>query len=93
MQNLILVLSSGVVIKLLDIAWDYYKNRKNPLNEAVCSLLRDRILHLCEKYIQNGQITHRQWESLYDLFEKYQKLGGNGFIKDEIETVSELPRV
>lgn len=92
MGNLGLILSSCVLVKLLDIAWDWYKNRKDPLKEAVKSLLRDRILHLCEKYIEDGFITHRKWESLYDLFEKYKALGGNGFIQDEINTVSELPR-
>lgn len=93
MENLGLILTSGVVIKLLDILWDWYKNRKDPLREAVCSLLRSHILKWSEQYIQNGQITHRQWETLYDLFEKYKKLGGNGFIDEEIETVSELKRV
>lgn len=91
-DNIVLVLSSGVVIKLLDIVYDYYKTKKNPLYEAVCALLRDRILHLCEKFIAQGWVSHKQYESLCMLYHCYKALGGNGFIDDEMELVKELER-
>lgn len=86
------ILSSAVIVKVLDIWWDYKKNKTNPLNKAVCALLRDRILFLCEKYIEKGTITHKQFESLMSLYENYKALGGNGFIDEEVEMVTSLSR-
>ena len=86
------ILSSPVLVKMIEWIKESLSNKSDPLKDAVCSLMRDRILHLCEKYIEVGEITHRQWESLYDLYEKYKALGGNGFIEEEMDSVSTLPR-
>lgn len=92
MEIVTAVLCSSVLVKLIDVIWDYIKTKKNPLNKAVCALLRDRILFLCEKYIEKGIITHKQFESLMMLYENYKALGGNGFIDEEVEMVTDLPR-
>ena len=91
-EIVIAILASPVLVKAIEWIKEALSNKPDPLKEAVCSLMRDRILHLCEKYIEIGVITHRQRESLYDLYDKYKALGGNGFIEEEMDMVSELPR-
>ena len=86
------VLGSSLLVKILDIWWDYKKSAKNPLNTAVCSLLRDRIQHCCEAYIDKGSVSHRQYETLFDLFKNYKALGGNGYVDDLMESVGKLQR-
>lgn len=87
---IIALLASPVLVELIRWAKEVFSEKK--LNKAVCALLRDRILHLCEKFIIAQSISHKHFESLYALYLNYKALGGNGFIDEEIELVKELPR-
>lgn len=93
------VLSSSVLVEVIrwvrDSVNDHKqdKEKEDVVKEALQVMLRDRILHLCNKYEDAEEIPHKHYESLYDLHTSYKKLGGNGFIDDEMEIVKNLPRV
>lgn len=88
---IIALLASPVLVELIRWAKEVLSERK--LNKAVCALLRDRILHLCKKYTDAKEISHKEYESLYNLHKSYKALGGNGFIDEEMKLVKELPRI
>lgn len=88
---IVALLASPVLVELIRWAKEVFSEKK--LNKAVCALLRDRILHLCEKYLELGEISHKHFESLYALYLNYKALGGNGFIDEELGLVKELPRI
>lgn len=96
---IIAVLSSSVLVEVIRWVRDSVNEHKKDqekedvIKETLKVILRDRILHLCNKYEDAKQIPHKHYESLYDLHESYKNLGGNGFIDDEMEMVKQLPRV
>lgn len=52
----------------------------------------DRIIYLCEKYIERGWISSDEYENINTwLFEPYTKLGGNGTAKRLMAIVDSLP--
>ena len=72
------------------------KDKKDDKNDAQKAMLmglgHDRIISLCEKYINRGWITSDEYENLYEwLFVPYQKLGGNGTAKRLMSIVDNLP--
>ena len=72
------------------------KDKKDDKNDAQKAMLmglgHDRIISLCEKYIDRGWITSDEYENLYEwLFVPYQKLGGNGTAKRLMSIVDNLP--
>ena len=55
-------------------------------------LTDDRIIYLCEKYIERGWISSDEYENLnMYLFEPYIKMGGNGTAKRLMAIVNNLP--
>ena len=90
---IVAVLGSNLLVEIFKALKDALSKKPDPIKSAICALLRDRILHLCVKYIDIGEVEHRQWASLYSLYENYKALGGNGFIDDEVDNVSKLPRI
>lgn len=64
------------------------------VKEALLATLQDRLLYLCEKYIQQGNIEMNQLQSLNRMYLAYKGLGGNEFIHDLVEKkVKNLPIV
>lgn len=62
------------------------------LKNAELASLQDRLLYLCESYIEKGQIELNQLQSLNRLYSAYKALGGNEFIHDMMDSkVSRLP--
>lgn len=96
---IVAVLTSSVVVEIIrwirDTVNDHKREqeKEDVLKEAMRVLLRDRILHLCTKYVDAGEVPHKHYESLYDLYKSYKNLNGNGFIDDEMDRVKELPRI
>ena len=59
------------------------------------TLLYDRIKHLGKSYIARGHVTVEEMEDLERMHEVYHdpdKLNGNGFLKDLMNTVRRLPK-
>ena len=72
------------------------KNKESEKNNAqtqmILGLGHDRIIFLCEKYIDRGFITSDEYENLYTwLYKPYEELGGNGTAKRLMALVENLP--
>ena len=67
-------------------------NKKSASTKMILGLGHDRIISLCEKYIERGWISSDEYENLNSyLFEPYTKLGGNGTAKRLMAIVDNLP--
>lgn len=67
-------------------------DKKDAQNAMIMGLGHDRIISLCEKYIDRGWIASDEYENLYEwLFVPYEKLGGNGTAKRLMSIVDNLP--
>lgn len=57
------------------------------------TILYDRIKHLAKTYIRRGSVTFDEWEDLSMMHKVYHdkdKLDGNGFLDEMMETVKKL---
>jgi len=101
LETILLILSSGVAIKLLDIVWKYIERRwlkkdttsanDKAVRNGVRTLLRDKIRYLCKKYIDNGSVAADDHEDLIGMHKAYHDLGGNGYLDTMMEKVNKLP--
>ena len=58
----------------------------------IIGLGHDRIIYLCEKYIERGYITSEEYENLNEwLYDPYVAMGGNGTAKRLMAIVDNLP--
>lgn len=75
--------------------WLWMQNRhdkKDAKSAMILGLGHDRIIYLCEKYIERGWISSDEYENLnYYLFDPYTRMGGNGTAKRLMALVENLP--
>lgn len=78
--------------------WDFLKTfvkskrkRKNPQELMMLALGRDRLLHLCKKYIKLGYIPQDEYESFVELGDAYLKMHGNSIVKHLLDRAKKLP--
>ena len=71
----------------------YREKRKKPsaLEEGVRWLLQDRLEHLATKDIQKGETTRQMKSFLHRGYTIYHELGGNGDMKELMDTYDEIP--
>lgn len=68
------------------------KEKDNVNTRMTMGLGHDRIIYLCEKYIERGWVTSEEYENLRVwLFEPYEEMGGNGTAKRLMAIVDNLP--
>ena len=66
--------------------------KKSAKNMMIKGLGHDRIIFLCERYLDKGWISSDDFENLHDyLFLPYAKMGGNGTAAKLMEDVRKLP--
>ena len=66
--------------------------KKDIRTQMLIGLGHDRIVYLCNMYINRGYITPDEYENLYDyLYKPYEELGGNGSAKRLMNKVEKLP--
>ena len=71
---------------------DKKDDKKDAQEAMIMGLGHDRIISLCEKYIDRGYITSDEYDNLYSyLFIPYEQLGGNGTAKRLMSIVDNLP--
>lgn len=80
---------------LIKVVMDEYaaetiKKALEPVEASTLALSKDRLLHLCNKYLSDGTITAAQMDALNSLYKGYTLLGGNGTIKKLYEQVQEI---
>ena len=57
----------------------------------ILGLGHDRIMWLCMKYVEHGQITQTEYENLRKyLYEPYKEMGGNGSVERIMQEVEKL---
>lgn len=54
-------------------------------------VLQDRLMVLCEKYLERGEVSTLELKSVTNMYSAYHDLGGNDFITDLFWRVKELP--
>ena len=75
--------------------WAFLENRfgkKNAKSRMILGLGHDRLMFLCEKYIDRGWITDDEYEDLDKyLYQPYKAMGGNGTVERLINEIKLLP--
>ena len=62
------------------------------INNALTALIRDRIHgYYFRKCTEKGYITPVELEIVEELYKNYEKMGGNGMIKKEMEILRNMP--
>lgn len=67
------------------------KDEKSPEKLMLRALAQDRIIHLAEKYIERGNITHDEYENIHYLYGPYSLMHGNCLVGKYMEKVDRLP--
>ena len=68
------------------------REKKDTRTQLLVGLAHDRIMHLSEKYIDQGWIGQDDYENLHDyLYKPYHALGGNGSAERNMAEVKKLP--
>ena len=71
---------------------DKKDDKKDAQSAMIMGLGHDRIISLCEKFIDRGWISSEEYDNLYTwLFVPYEQLGGNGTAKRLMSIVDNLP--
>lgn len=66
-------------------------DEKSAKTKMILGIGHDRIMWLCMKYIEKGQITQSEYENLYKyLYLPYKKMGGNGSVERLMREVDKL---
>lgn len=71
----------GYFIKLISS----YKNKDNIQNMALRNILKSNLVNQYYVYAEFGSVPRYIKEAWYDMFESYVNLGGNSFVKHDIE--------
>ena len=88
---LIAIVGSQALFSFVQFLIIRHDQKSTPQSEALLAILRDRLLHLCTKYLAEGNITFKEAESFERLYQAYERLGGNSFISELHEKVRALP--
>ncbi|MDD7757743.1 MAG: hypothetical protein PUJ51_25135 [Clostridiales bacterium] len=76
---------TGLIIGYLTKLLKSYKDRDNVQNRALRNILKSNLLNQYYVYSEIGNVPKNIKETWYDMFESYIELGGNSFIKHDIE--------
>ena len=67
------------------------RNERKALKNAICALLRDRIIGIYNRYSEKEYFPIHERENLQHLTKQYYSLGGNGIIKNLEAKLTALP--
>lgn len=66
-------------------------DKNDSKTQLLIGLAHDRIMHLCEKYIERGGITKEEYDDLHQyLYDPYKENGGNGSAERMMAEVDKL---
>lgn len=93
------VFASGGFWAFLTSRFQSHDNRRDKedkelgaMKKMIKGLGHDRIIFLCDYYLDRGYITTDEYENLHDyLYIPYVELGGNGTAKNRMQKVDLLP--
>lgn len=82
----------SIVVQHVMQSWEKKHNKNTAADDMLRGLGHDRIIYLCQKYMERGSISAEEFEDLETyLFIPYQELGGNGTAERLMEEVRKLP--
>lgn len=81
----VLSTTTGLIIGYLIKVITNYKKRDNIQNAALRNMLKSNLVNQYYMYAEIGNVPRYIKEAWYDMFESYVDLGGNSFIKHDIE--------
>ena len=82
-----LVAAVGALYKLLLAE----RKKRKALEAGVRAMLRNDIIKLADKYLDEGEIPFYGLENLNGMYDAYHTLGGNGTVTKLVEEVRRLP--
>jgi hypothetical protein len=78
--------------KLSEMQKDEIKNILKPTNDMVLGIGYDRLIHVCNKYIDRGWIDIDELNGINKyLYEPYRELGGDGMAEMLFDKLQALP--
>lgn len=86
----------ALALLVVGYLWRSLKTSKNDnrlIKDGVRSLLRDRLIHKCEKCIQGGYCSIEYHDEIHEMYIDYHALGGNGVVSRLVDKVEQLPHV
>lgn len=79
----------GAFAYLLKPVRAFVKEQKH-VSEAISALIQDRMNQMHRFFTQQGSIDYATMDSAEDLYEKYKKIGGNGYLDKLISDIRQL---
>ena len=76
---------TGLIIGYLVKVIANYRKRDNVQNSALRNILKSNLVNQYYVYAEIGSVPRYIKDAWYDMFESYTSLGGNSFVKDDIE--------
>ena len=83
----------AIVLACLQRKWqkaDKADSRIDALVSAQKVLMIDRVHYLAERYIEKGEISLSQKETIQEMYHAYKALGGNGHLDLAMEEIAHL---
>ena len=76
---------TGLIIGYLVKVIANYRKRDNVQNSALRNILKSNLVNQYYVYAEIGSVPRYIKDAWYDMFESYTNLGGNSFVKHDIE--------
>lgn len=80
------------MVKRAEVVDELVETRKQL--QLICNgqlyVLQDRLLYLCDKYLDKGYISTTEYKMIVNMYHAYHDLGGNDFITDLFTRVKTL---
>lgn len=89
--EIIIIAAQCGILKIGYTVLQKYLQRTEARDDAIRSLLRTEIIHICYKAQEQGYIEIYNLENLVDMYKSYKALGGNGAITEIYEHTTNLP--
>lgn len=80
----------GSIIGIIGTKLKAETKKNKALNNAVQSLLRDRLIEKYRQFKSKGQMTILDKENIDHLYTEYRNLGGNGTVEELYEDMEDI---
>lgn len=90
LQLIAIILGSNWVGSMLMEVYKSKKKKKTPAEVILKALARNHLLTAAERYKNQGYINDEEYEDIFEEFDAYEKLNGNGRVRREYGEGGEL---
>lgn len=90
LQLIAIILGSNWVGSMLMEVYKSKKKKKTPAEVILKALARNHLLMAAERYKNQGYINDEEYEDIFEEFDAYEKLNGNGRVRREYGEGGEL---